>query len=135
MLEQAGISRTVSVDTGGGCVLMGYCGNNPEGILCLDTQVDAALLRWLFVRDTMRGRGLAAALVDAARSAARTRGARILYAIAPNTGDYLTRFGFEHVTPAEIAARFGRSASEFECVRYECSSYSLDISRDGLIDR
>src|SRR6266404_5946456 len=39
MLERAGIAHCTSASTSG-CVLVGYCGNDPAGGVCLETQVE-----------------------------------------------------------------------------------------------
>jgi N-acetylglutamate synthase-like GNAT family acetyltransferase len=135
ILERAGMPGCISASAAA-CVLVGYCGNDPAGIVCLETQVEAALMRWLLVFEPMRRRGLGAALVHSARSAAHTRGARTLYAMAPGmAGDYLARFAFKPVAMAEITDTFGPSALELRYPALEWSSFYLDISRDGLIDR
>src|SRR5438874_12171952 len=107
ILQRAGIPGCLSASAAG-CVLVGYCGNDPAGMVCLETQVEAALMRWLFVLEPMRRRGFGATLVQAARAAAHTRGARTLYAMALRTGgDYLARFAFKPVSMAEITPAFG----------------------------
>ncbi len=138
MLQRAGMTAAGSTHSGG-CFLMAYCGDDPVGIAGLETEVDAALMRPLFVLELMRRRGAGAALVNAARVAAHTRGARMLYAIGPTmVGDYLARFGFSEVAFAELATVFGdlspmNSAWPDDLPR--CCALCLDISHDGLIER
>jgi len=137
MLQHAGMRGDVSANAG--CFLMAYWGDDPVGIAGLETQVDAGLMRPLFVLETMRRRGIGASLVRAARVAAHTRGARMLYATTPGTFvDYFARFGFTEVGFAEIVRAFG-DASRLQRTRSddapECRAVGLDISRDGLIER
>jgi len=136
MLEQAGLNPADGINVNG-CFLIGYCGAEPGGLVALETQVDAALIRWFFVLGTMRRRGLGAELLRAARVAAHTRGARRLYAVAPPEGhDYLARFGFKQVSADEVARAF--VTRPLGCGRVDIQSLHalcLDISRDSLIER
>jgi N-acetylglutamate synthase-like GNAT family acetyltransferase len=89
----------------------------------------------------MRGRGVGAALVAAARAAAHTRGAHRLYALAHDPADkYLARFGFAPVALSELldalagtfmADHVRTHPGELSGRRALC----LDISRDGVIER
>ncbi|MBV8454601.1 MAG: GNAT family N-acetyltransferase [Deltaproteobacteria bacterium] len=121
------------------CFLMAHWGDDPAGIAGLETEVDAALMRPLFVLETMRRRGVGASLVQAVRVAASARGARILYAIAPATGvDYLMRFGFAEAGFAELVKMFSQASMPRRTRPEggsECGVVRLDISRDGLIER
>jgi N-acetylglutamate synthase-like GNAT family acetyltransferase len=137
MLQHAGMSGDVSANAG--CFLMAYWGNDPVGIVGLETRVDAALMHPLFVLETMRRHGIGASLVRAVRVAAHTRGARMLYATIPSTSmDYFARFGFIEVGFAQIVRAFG-DTSKLQRTRLgdtpECRAIHLDISRDGLIER
>jgi N-acetylglutamate synthase-like GNAT family acetyltransferase len=139
MLQRAGITTAATRDDRARCFLMAHQGSLPVGVAALDTQVDAALLRALYVLEPMRGRGVGASLVRAARMAAHTRGARTLYAAgAGGLVDYLVHLGFTEVDFAKIAAMFGEAST---CERTRPSNYPdwgavrLDISRDGLIER
>ena len=87
---------------------MAYLGDDPAGIVGLKTQVDAALMRPLFVLEATRRRGVGACLVRAARMAARTRGARTLYATASASSvDYFARLGFADIGFSELVMIFG----------------------------
>jgi N-acetylglutamate synthase-like GNAT family acetyltransferase len=122
--------------------------------------VDAALLRSLMVIEPMRRRGIGAALVAAARTAAHTRGTRTLYAIALKrlapagapaadasmrvaefaTAGYFERFGFvPETTENLIAALAGTFVVDYLRARPDqlarCEVLSLDISNDGVIVR
>src|SRR5260370_15294676 len=79
---------------------MAYRGGEPVGVVGIETKVDGALMRSLVVVEPMRRRGVGKALVEAARAAAHTRGARRLYCLADGAAnDYLKRLGFK---PASI---------------------------------
>src|SRR5271166_3183476 len=58
------------------CYLVAYFGTEPVGVVGIEPSLDAALIRSLYVADAMRGRGIGAGLIAAARKAAHTRGAR-----------------------------------------------------------
>jgi GNAT superfamily N-acetyltransferase len=116
-----------------GCFfLIGYCGVEPAGIAALQSEVDIAVIRCLLVLEPFRGRGLGAALVRAARIAANTRGARTLYARVPiSAADYVARFGFKRVQALPGATAAFDAVSE----PAEPSTFAVDISGDGLIER
>src|SRR5580700_2901431 len=98
MLADAGMLAH-GVEAPGGCYLMAYVGEVVAGVVGIEARVDAAVIRSLMVMESMRRRGIGAALVAAARKAAHTRGARTLYAISAH-GDgasYFARFGFAPV--------------------------------------
>src|SRR5580692_3070009 len=84
------------VDAPGGCYLTAHVGDRLAGVIGIEARVDAALIRSLMVAESDRRRGIGAALIAAARTAAHTRGARTLYAIAADeeTSEYFARFGF-----------------------------------------
>jgi N-acetylglutamate synthase-like GNAT family acetyltransferase len=139
MLDRAGTTAPADFSDGAECFLMAYWGEDPVGIAGLETEVDAALMRPLFVLETMRRRGVGASLVLAVRAAAHARGARTLYATTPATFvDYFMRFGFAEVGFTELVKTFG----EVSILRWiwsddvsECGVVRLDISRYGLIER
>ena len=115
-------------------------GNAIAGVVGVETIVDAAVIRSLAVVESMRRRGIGAALVNAARKAAHTRGARRLYALGRRGEDYLVRFGFERIASTEmiddIAGTFTVDflrAHPGELERMD--PLRLDISRDGVIER
>jgi N-acetylglutamate synthase-like GNAT family acetyltransferase len=121
------------------CFLVAYFGDAPVGLVRLLTQVDAGLIDPVFVIESMRRRGIAASLVQAARVAAHTRGARMLYATGPaNSVDYFARFGFTEAAFTEVVRLFGRASIPERTTSEgaaECRTVFLDISRDGLIER
>ena len=110
------------------------------GVVGVETIVDAAVIRSLAVVEAMRRRGIGAALVNAARKAAHTRGARRLYALGRRGEEYLLRFGFERIAGTEmiddLAGTFTADylrAHPGELARMD--PLRLDISRDGVIER
>jgi len=122
------------------CYLVAYFGTEPVGVIGVEPSLDAALIRSVFVTDAMRGRGIGAELVAAARKAAHTRGARSLYLFSTDAGDFFKRFGFVEVPVAQLVAALGAApqvkyyqARPDELAR-EVAWY-LDISQDGVIFR
>src|SRR5216684_985431 len=111
-----------------GCYLMAYLGREPVGVVGIETKVDAALMRSLVVIEPMRRRGVGKALVEAARAAAHTRGARRLYCLADGAAnDYLKRLGFK---PSSIDnLRTGPDKTS------QRRALCLDISHDGVVIR
>jgi N-acetylglutamate synthase-like GNAT family acetyltransferase len=103
LLEAAGM-RTAGLDAPGGCFLIARAGEEVAGAVGIEARVDAALMRSLVVVEPLRRRGIGAALIAAARTAAHTRGARRLYALAPDgrARDYLARFGFVPVAGDDL---------------------------------
>ncbi len=141
MLTAAGMLAD-GVESPGGCYLMAYIGDEVAGVVGIEARVDAALIRSLVVVDAMRRRGIGAALVAAARTAAHTRGARTLYAIAPDddSARYLARFGFAPAALEEgLEALAGTFMADYlrqhrdELARLR--ALSLDIANDGVIQR
>jgi N-acetylglutamate synthase-like GNAT family acetyltransferase len=137
--EAAGII-TGGLDAPGACWIAASIGNAISGVVGVETIVDAAVIRSLAVAEAMRRRGIGAALVNAARKAAHTRGARRLYALGRRREDYLLRFGFERIASMEmiddLAGTFTADylrAHPGELARMD--PLRLDISRDGVIDR
>jgi N-acetylglutamate synthase-like GNAT family acetyltransferase len=122
------------------CYLVAYSGDEPVGVVGVETVVDTGLIRLLIVTEGMRRRGIGAALLGAARKAAHTRGARRLFAIAPDE-TYLSRFGFERIEMGELReAMWGTSAadglaSSVSSDFAQCEAFCLDISADGVIVR
>lgn len=122
------------------CYLMAYFGVEPVGVVGIEPQLLAALIRSLLVLERLRGRGIGRALINAARRAAHARGARDLYAFSTEAGEFFKRLGFEPVPVARlIAALEGVPQVEYyksrpaELARE--AAWRLDISRDGVIDR
>jgi N-acetylglutamate synthase-like GNAT family acetyltransferase len=130
------------IDAPGGCYLTAHVGDRLAGVIGIEARVDAALIRSLMVAETDRRRGIGAALVAAARTAAHTRGARTLYALAPDSGAarYFERFGFTSTTSASlIGALAGTFIIDYLRQRPDelarCHILSLDIAHDGVILR
>ncbi len=122
------------------CYLAAYFGTEPVGVIGVEPSLDAALIRSLYVADAMRGRGIGAELVTAARRAAHTRGARSLYLFSTDAGAFFKRLGFVEVPVAQLVAALGAvpqvkyyQARPDELAR-EVAWY-LDISQDGIILR
>ena len=137
--EAAGII-TGGLDAPGACWIAASIGNAISGVVGVETIVDAAVIRSFAVAEAMRRRGIGAALVNAARKAAHTRGARRLYALGRRGEDYLLRFGFERIAGTEmiddLAGTFTADylrAHPGELTRMD--PLRLDISRDGVIER
>ena len=140
--EAAGIIQG-GLDAPGACWIAASIGDaiaGVVGIVGVETIVDAAVIRSLAVAEAMRRRGIGAALVNAARKAAHTRGARRLYALGRRGEEYLGRFGFERVAAAEMIEDLaGTFTAGYLRARPEAlmriDSLRLDISRDGVIER
>ena len=141
MLSAAGMLAD-GVEAPGGCYLIAYVGDVVAGVVGIEARVDAALIRSLMVIDGMRRRRIGTALLAAARTAAHTRGARTLYAIAPDgdSASYFARFGFMPVSTEKMTAALAGTfmadylrhhAKEFARLR----TLSLDIANDGVIQR
>jgi GNAT superfamily N-acetyltransferase len=139
MLSSAGMI-TEGVEWPPSCYLVAYFGIDPVGVIGVEPSLDAALLRSLYVIDAMRGRGIGAELVAAARKAAHTRGARSLYLFSSEAGDFFKRFGFGEVPIAQLMAALGATPQ----VKYYQArpkdlarevGWHLDISQDGVILR
>jgi GNAT superfamily N-acetyltransferase len=122
------------------CYLAAYFGSEPVGVIGVEPSLDAALLRSLYVADAMRGRGIGGELVASARKAAHTRGARSLYILSADAGEYFQRFGFVEVPVAQLVAALGGTPM----VKYYRTrpddlarevAWFLDISQDGVILR
>jgi len=130
------------VDAPGGCYMTAYVGDRLAGVIGIEARVDAALIRSLMVAETDRHRGIGASLVAAARTAAHTRGARTLYALARDSAAarYFQRFGFASTTSERlIAALAGAFIVDYLRQRPDelarCQVLSLDIANDGVILR
>jgi len=139
MLARGGLT-TEGIEWPAACYLLAYFGDDPVGVIGIEPKIDAALIRSLYVDESMRRRGIGASLFTEARKAAHTRGARHLYLFTKDAGGFFSRAGFE---PAEIALAMSALAGapqvefyrthpeEFSCE----AAYHLDISRDGVIER
>lgn len=140
LLEGAGMTAA-GVDAPGGCFLVAHLGDDPAGVIGLETKIDAALLRSLHVREPMRRRGIGAALLAAVRLAAHTRGARRLYAIVADdaAGRWFAGRGFAPEPAAAIlAAMAGAPYADYLRENFtvgELCGLAVDISGDGVIER
>jgi N-acetylglutamate synthase-like GNAT family acetyltransferase len=137
--EAAGII-TGGLDAPGACWIAASIVGAISGVVGVETIVDAAVIRSLGVVEAMRRRGIGAALVNAARKAAHTRGARRLYALGRRGEDYLLRFGFERIAGTQLIDDLaGTFTDEYlrahpvELARMD--PLRLDISRYGVIER
>ena len=139
MLSAAGMI-TAGLEWPAACYLVAYFGADAVGVIGVEPSLDAALIRSLYVTDTMRKRGIGAELVAAARKAAHTRGARSLYLLSTGAGAYFSRFGFVEVPLAQLLDALAMVPE----VKYYLArpselapeaAWYLDISQDGVILR
>ena len=139
MLERGGLI-TEGIEWPAACYLVAYVGDEAAGVIGVESKIDAALLRSLYVNDSMRGRGIGGALLAAARKAAHTRGARHLYLFGVDAGSFFERHGFAKVAVADVLAAIP-GVPQVECFRGQPEElarqvgYYLDISGDGVIER
>ena len=139
MLSGAGMT-TDGLEWPPACYLLAYIGTEPVGVIGVEPSLDAALIRSLYVVDTMRTRGIGTELVTAARKAAHTRGARSLYLFSTDAGGFFQRFGFVQVPVQQLVSALSAApqvkhylARPEELAR-EIAWY-LDTSQDGVILR
>ncbi len=140
-LLEAGDMITYGIQWPAACYLIAFFGDDPVGVVGVEPKIDAALVRSLYVVESMRRRGIAGLLMAAARKAAHTRGARTLYLFAPpGVRKFFERIGFSEVG-AERVLNTMRGAPEVEYYQAHPSAlalelaFALDISNDGLIAR
>jgi N-acetylglutamate synthase-like GNAT family acetyltransferase len=138
-LARAGIT-TDGIEWPAACYIVAYIGDEATGVIGVESKIDTALIRSLYVSESARGRGIGGALVAAARKAAHTRGARHLYLFANDGREFFSRLGFEPVdTAAVMSALAGAPLVEFYRARPEELArevaYHLDIAGDGVIER
>jgi N-acetylglutamate synthase-like GNAT family acetyltransferase len=131
---------TEGIEWPAACYLFAFFGNDPVGVIGVEPQIDAALIRSLYVIESMRLRGIGAGLVAAARKAAHTRGAQHLYLFSYEPGNFFMRLGFERTSISQLVdALTGVPEVEYYRARPEKLvqeiALHLDISRDGIIDR
>ena len=139
MLARGGL-MTDGVEWPAACYIVAYFGDDAVGVVGVEPKIDAALIRSLYVDESMRRRGIGAALVAAARKAAHTRGARHLYLFSTAAGAFFERHGFTMVLVADVVAALpGIPQVEHYRARPEELArevaYHLDISGDGVIER
>ena len=122
------------------CYILAFLGDEAAGVIGVEPKLDAALIRSLYVVESMRSRGIGAALVAAARKAAHTRGARHLYLFSTGAGEFFARLGFESVAVADLVAAL-RGVPQVEYYRARPdelaheAAFHLDISNDGIVRR
>jgi amino-acid N-acetyltransferase len=139
MLARGGLT-TDGIEWPAACYLLAYFGDDAVGVIGVEPKVDAALIRSLYVDESMRHRGIGAALIAAARRAAHTRGARHLYCISAGAGQLFERQGFATLPVADVLAALP-GVPEVEFFRARPAdlarevAYHLDISADGVIER
>jgi len=139
MLKRAG-TMTDGIQWPAACYLVAYLGDEAVGVIGVESKIDAALIRSLYVNESMRRRGIGGALVAAARKAAHTRGARHLYLFSTEAGGFFERHGFTTVAVAEVIAAIpGVPQVDYYRERPDELArevaYHLDISGDGVIER
>jgi GNAT superfamily N-acetyltransferase len=139
MLAGAGM-MTEGVDWPAACWILAYVGDDVVGIVGVESKIDVALIRSLYVIESMRRRGIGAALLAAARKAAHTRGARHLYFFSSDESAFFERYGFTAVTVQKVVAAIpGVPQVEYYRARpaqlARLAGYHLDISGDGVIER
>ena len=120
--------------------LIAWLGNGAVGLAGIEPKLDAALIRSVWVRESMRRRGIGSALFTAARKAAQARGVRHLYMLGGETTDSLNRFGFQQVAIDDlVAAPAGTPMVEYYRARPDDlagqPAWHVDISSDGVIRR
>jgi amino-acid N-acetyltransferase len=139
LLERGGM-MTEGIAWPAACYLIAYVGDEAVGVIGVEPKIDAALIRSLYVNESMRGRGIGGALISAARKAAHTRGARHLYLFGVDAGSFFERHGFEKVAVEDVLAAIA-GVPQVECFRgwpeeiARQVGYHLDISGDGVIER
>ena len=139
MLARAGM-MTDGIEWAAACYILAYVGDEAVGAIGVESKIDAALIRSLYVKESARRRGIGGALIAAARKAAHTRGARHLYLFSTDAGGFFRRHGFMAVAVADLLAAIpGVPQVEYYRARPEELArevaYHLDISGDGLIER
>jgi amino-acid N-acetyltransferase len=139
MLERGGM-LTEGVEWPAACYLAAYVGDEVVGVIGVEPKIDAALIRSLWVDESMRGRGIGGALMAAARKAAHTRGARHLYLFGVDAAGFFEHHGFAAVAVGDIFAALP-DVPQVESIRAQPAKsarevgYHLDISADGVIER
>ena len=123
------------------CYLLAFFGDDPVGVVGVEPMIDAALMRSLYVVEPMRRRGIATQLFSAARKAAHSRGARVIYLFAyPELMSFFARFGVSEVAVDLLMNALG-GTPEVEYYRARPDllgrerALRLDISQDGVIQR
>ncbi len=122
------------------CYIVAYVGDEAVGVIGVESKIDAALIRSLYVNESMRRGGIGGALLAAARKAAHTRGARHLYLFSSDAGGFFGRHGFTPVAVDDVVSAIpGVPQVEYYRARPDELArevaYHLDISADGVIER
>ena len=140
MLARGGLT-TDGIEWPAACYLVAYFGDDSVGVIGVEPKVDAALIRSLYVDESMRRRGIGAALVAAARKAAHTRGARHLYLLqrrcrpSSSSGKVSRRFPSPTSSqPCQASRKSSTIRAHPDELAHEVA-YHLDISADGVIER
>jgi N-acetylglutamate synthase-like GNAT family acetyltransferase len=139
MLTRAGV-MTEGIEWPAACYIVAYIGDEAVGVIGVESKIDAALIRSLYVNESVRRRGIGAALLAAARKAAHTRGGRHLYLFSTEAGGFFERHGFKTAAVDDVIAAIpGVPQVEHYRARPEELArevaYPLDISSDGVIER
>ncbi|HKN11684.1 MAG TPA: GNAT family N-acetyltransferase [Candidatus Binatus sp.] len=139
MLARGGL-MTDGIEWPAACYIVAYVGDAAVGVIGVESKIDAALIRSLYVNESMRRRGIGGALLAAARKAAHTRGARHLYLFSIGAGEFFERHGFKMVAVDEVIVAIpGIPQVEYYRARPEElareAAYHLDVSGDGVIER
>ncbi len=139
MLARAGMMID-GIEWPAACYIVAYVGDEAVGVIGVESKIDAALIRSLYVNESMRRGGIGSALIAAARKAAHTRGARHLYLFSTEAGGFFKRHGFTRVAIVDVVAAIpGVPQVEYYRARPDELArevaYHLDISADGVIER
>lgn len=91
------------------------------GSAALEISGDGALMRSVVVAVDLRGQGLGGKLTEAALELAKEHQVPAVYLLTTTAEQYFPKFGFEHITRADVPASVQRSA-EF---RFACPSSAI----------
>src|SRR5579885_2139946 len=122
------------------CHVAAFDGDEMVGVVGIEPIVDSALIRSLCVTTPYRNRGIGRQLMDAARKAAHTRGARALFVFGSRADGYFLSLGFKRVPLDELITAL-RGAPRVERYLARAGEFVgenalyMDISRDGIIER
>ena len=139
MLAGAGMI-TDGIEWPAACYIVAYVGDEAMGVVGVESKIDAALIRSLYVNQSMspawNRRRVAR---GGAQSRAHARRAH-LYLFTKDAAGFFERHGFTTVAVRDaIAALPGVPQVEFYRTRPEElareAAYHLDISADGVIER
>jgi N-acetylglutamate synthase-like GNAT family acetyltransferase len=139
MLERGGM-MTDGIEWPAACYIVAYVGNDAVGVVGVESKIDAALIRSLYVDEPSRRRGIGRALIAAARKAAHTRGARHLFLFGADASSFFERHGFTAIAVADVIAAIPGvpQVERFRAQPEELArqvGFHLDISSDGVIER